>query len=160
MCVYVCVAFEQRWVQLGLIRVQSIPLQLSQTQLSFNMPFPAWISLSHVTEFDAHISLSHPFPFLMSPFSSVLHPLCVPLCDVAPSAVPSPPPPSVPSLSLIHCQVHLLLFCQSLRVFELTPAQRYYEYYPLSILKHSNTFRVRDGRNCSTGEIEGRWLQE
>lgn len=49
-CVCVHVAFEEKWVQLGLIRVPSMPLKLSQTQLSFNMPFPMRISLSHVTE--------------------------------------------------------------------------------------------------------------
>lgn len=102
-CVCVCasVASEGKWMQLRLIRVQSVPVVLSQSPLSFNMPFPMWISLSHVTKLDTHISSRPFFPFRGSCFSS----LSVPLCEV-----PPPPPPRTPSMpppSLIHCQVHL-----------------------------------------------------
>lgn len=86
-CVCVCasVASEGKWMQLRLIRVQSVPVVLSQSPLSFNMPFPMWISLSHVTKLDTHISSRPFFPFRGSCFSS----LSVPLCEVPPS--PSPP---------------------------------------------------------------------
>lgn len=82
-CVCARVSFEEKWVQLGLIRVQCVPLELSQTRLSFNMPFPTRIRLSHVTELDAHTSSSHPFVFLMLPPYSPPHPLCVPQHDFA-----------------------------------------------------------------------------
>lgn len=85
-CVCVCasVTSEGKWMQLRLIRVQSVPVVLSQSPLSFNMPFPVWISLSHVTKLDTHISSRPFFPFRGSCFSS----LSVPLCEVP------PPPPS------------------------------------------------------------------
>lgn len=102
-CVCVCasVTSEGKWMQLRLIRVQSMPVVLSQAPLSFNMPFPMWISLSHVTKLDTHISSRPFFPFRGSCFSS----LSVPLCEVPPT--PRPYPPSMPPPSLIHCQVHL-----------------------------------------------------
>lgn len=101
--VFVCVLPLRRngcsWVWK---RVQSVALELSQTPLSFNMPFPAWISLSHVTGLDAHTSFFSPSSVShVSPFSSPPH---SPPRDAAPTRPPSTPPsPSVLPPSLIHC---------------------------------------------------------
>ena len=132
-CLCVCCLWEEIGAAGFEKRVQSVALELSQTPLSFNMPFPAWISLSHVTELDAHTSFSHLLPFLMSPlfFSSpfpsprcCIHPTPPDTTDTISAATKSD------SLSICHFLANLFFFGH--------PAQGF--------LARTNTFK---SRKCS-----------
>lgn len=102
------------------------------------------ISLSHVAALDAHISSSHPFPFLMSKFFFffLLGVLSVPLCDVV-----------MPTLLLF---LHHLHQYRHQVWFTVRSICRFHNpHQPLWVFQHTASFSLTDTIRVSVA-VEGR----